>query len=209
MSRGLFHFAKMQMFSLSQIVWLQLLCVVLYPMFFHQINSGNDFVNVITFTAGLIILSYLLLRNFAFNDAKCKTRLMFGILPITPEMVIVARGIIVYLFCLIATPIVIAISYITHMIRPGTFAVIEAHILPIALLFLAALMPIEFLIFNLLEAQKADIVGALAVFPYMGFIALVYRHLAGGFMPVILVVIAILTNATCYLLSVKRYRAKE
>lgn len=90
------HFTKMQISSLSQIVWLQLLCIVLYPMYFNQININNDRANVIVFAVGLLMLSYLLLRNFAFNDAKYKTKFLFCLLPVTPTIIIGARGIILY-----------------------------------------------------------------------------------------------------------------
>ena len=59
-------FTKMQISALSQIVWLQLLCIVLYPMFFTQLNADNDIANIITYTTGLVMLSYLIIRNFAF-----------------------------------------------------------------------------------------------------------------------------------------------
>lgn len=209
MRSNLFHFIKMQVLSLGQIVWLQLLCVVLYPMFFLSANKGNALANTTVFSTGLIMLAYLILRNFAFNDARCKTKLLFGILPVTPGGIIGARGVVVYLFCLAATPVLMLISNITHFIRPQMFAAIELSILPYGLLFAAALLPIEFLIFNLIEAQKADIIGALAIFPYMGFTALIYRCLAGSLLLVFLLAFAMITNVLCYRLSVKRYRSKE
>ncbi|MFR8338823.1 MAG: hypothetical protein ACLVAW_20325 [Eisenbergiella massiliensis] len=90
---------------MSQIVWLQLLGIVLFPMFFHPINRNNDIANVVIFATGLLMLSYLLLRNFMFNDAKYKTKLLFSILPVTPGSIIGARSVIVYLFCLAASPL--------------------------------------------------------------------------------------------------------
>ncbi len=201
------NFTKMQITALSQIVWLQLLCIALYPMFFHQINVHNDFANVITFTTGLLMLSYLLLRNFAFNDAKYKTELLFYILPVTPTTIIGARGIILYLFCLIATPLIILFSNIIHAIKPEMFAVVQTHILPDGLLFVALFLPLEFLIFNLFEAQKADIIGALALFPAMGLMFLLYNIMNSPLWIAVLM-IAILSNVICFRVSHKLYQSK-
>lgn len=96
MRSNFLNFTKMQISALSQIVWLQLLSIALFPMFFNQINVNNDLANIITYAAGLLMLTYLLLRNFAFNDAKYKTKLLFGILPVTSATIIGARGIIIY-----------------------------------------------------------------------------------------------------------------
>lgn len=63
MRANFLNFTKMQVSSLSQIVWLQLLGIVLFPMFFHPINRNNDIANVVIFATGLLMLSYLLLRN--------------------------------------------------------------------------------------------------------------------------------------------------
>ncbi len=68
-------FTRMQISSLSRIVWLQLLCIILYPMFFSQLNADNDLANIISYAVGLLMLSYLMIRNFAFTDAKYKTKL--------------------------------------------------------------------------------------------------------------------------------------
>ena len=68
-------FSRMQISSLSRIVWLQLLCIILYPMFFSQLNADNDLANIISYAVGLLMLSYLMIRNFAFTDAKYKTKL--------------------------------------------------------------------------------------------------------------------------------------
>lgn len=76
---------EQELIKLRQIVWLQLLCIALYPMFFNRINVYNDLANVIIYAAGLLVLSYLLLRNFAFNDEKYKTKVLFSILPVTPK----------------------------------------------------------------------------------------------------------------------------
>lgn len=46
------NFTKMQITALSQIVWLQLLCIALYPMFFHQITSIM-----------ILLISFLLDKN--------------------------------------------------------------------------------------------------------------------------------------------------
>ncbi len=68
-------FTRMQISSLSRIVWLQLLCIILYPVFFSQLNADNDLANIISYAVGLLMLSYLMIRNFAFTDAKYKTKL--------------------------------------------------------------------------------------------------------------------------------------
>lgn len=208
MRSNFLNFTKLQISTLSQIVWLQLLCIALYPMFFNRINVNNDLANVIIYAVGLLMLSYLLLRNFTFNDAKYKTKLLFSILPVTPTAIIGARGIIIYLFCLIATPLLILFSSITHAIKPEMFAVMQIHILPYGLLLVAVFMPIEFLIFYLLEAQKADIVGALAIFPYMALMALLYNYLMNSPLWISVFIIAIFTNVFCYRFSNKLYESK-
>lgn len=68
-------FTRMQILSLSRIVWLQLLCIILYPVFFSQLNADNDLANIIIYAVGLLMLSYLIIRIFAFTDAKYKTKL--------------------------------------------------------------------------------------------------------------------------------------
>lgn len=208
MSSNFLNFTKLQISALSQIVWLQLLCIALYPMFFNRINVNNDLANVITYAVGLLMLSYLLLRNFAFNDAKYKTKLLFSILPVTPTAIIGARGIIIYLFCLIATPLLILFSSITHAIKPEMFAVMQIHILPYGLLLVAVFMPIEFLIFYMFETQKADIIGALAIFPYMALMALLYNYLMNSPLWIFVFIIAIFTNVFCYRFSNKLYKSK-
>lgn len=68
-------FTRMQILSLSRIVWLQLLCIILYLVFFSQLNADNDLANIIIYAVGLLMLSYLMIRIFAFTDAKYKTKL--------------------------------------------------------------------------------------------------------------------------------------
>jgi hypothetical protein len=115
---------------------------------------NNDLANVVTFAVGLLMLSYLLLRNFAFNDAKYKTKLLFSIIPVTPATIIWSRVLIIYLFCLIATPLLGLFSVITNSIKPELFAIMQLHILPFGLLLVATFMPIEFLIFYLFESSR-------------------------------------------------------
>ncbi|KUO69665.1 MAG: hypothetical protein APF77_15350 [Clostridia bacterium BRH_c25] len=208
MRSNFLNFTKIQISALSQIVWLQLLCIALYPMFFNRINVYNDLANVIIYASGLLMLSYLLLRNFAFNDEKYKTKLLFSILPVTPTAIIGARGIIIYIFCLIATPLLILFSSITHAIKPEMFAVMQAHILPNGLLLVAVFMPIEFLIFYMFEAQKADIIGALAIFPYMALMILLYKYLMNSPFWIVVFIIAIFTNVFCYRFSNKMYQSR-
>lgn len=203
-----FNFTKMQITALSQIVWLQLLCIVLYPMYFNQINVNNDRANVIVFAVGLLMLSYLLLRNFAFNDAKYKTKLLFYILPVTPTTIIGARGIILYLFCMIATPLIVLISNINHAIKPDIFAVVQTHILPDGLLFVTLFLPLEFLIFYLFDAQKADIIGVLALFPAMGLMFLLYNVMHSSLWIAVLM-IALFTNIMSFRFSRKLYQSKD
>jgi len=202
------NFTKMQISSVSQIVWLQLLCIVLYPMYFNQINIHNDRANVIIFAVGLLMLSYLFLRNFAFNDAKYKTKYLFYILPVTPTIIIGARGIILYLFCLVATPLIILFSNINHAIKPDIFAVVQTGILPDGLLFAALFLPFEFLIFYLFEAQKADIIGALALFPAMGLMLLLYPVMHSNLWIAVLM-IALLTNVMSFRFSRKQALPKK
>jgi hypothetical protein len=206
MHSNFLNFTKMQVSALSQIVWLQLIGIALFPMFFNQINVNNDLANVIIYSAGLLMLSYLLLRNFAFNDAKYKTKLLFSILPVTPTIIIGARGIIIYLFCLVATPLLVIFSNVTHVIKPEMFAVLQSHVLPYGLLLVATFVPLEFLIFYMFEAQKADIIGALAIFPYMGLMALLYNYLMISPLWVIVCIIAVFINVFCYRLCVQLYK---
>ncbi len=208
MRSNFLNFAKMQVSALSQIVWLQLLCIALYPMFFTRINASNDLANVLIYAAGLLMLSYLIIRNFAFNDAKHKTKLLFSILPVTPEAIIGARGTIVYLFCFIATPLLILFSNIIHLIKPEMFAAVPIHILPYGILLVAVFLPIEFLIFYLFETQKADIIAALAIFPYMGLMFLMYKYLMNSPLWIIVLIIAVFMNVVCYMASQKLYKSK-
>lgn len=206
MGSNFLNFTKMQISALSQIVWLQLLCIALYPMFFNRININNDLANVLIYAAGLLMLSYLILRNFMFNDAKYKTKLLFSILPVSPTAIIGARGIIIYLFCLIATPLLVLFSGITHAIKPEMFAIVQTHILPYGFLLVATFMPIEFLIFYMFESQKADIIGALAIFPYMGLMALFYNYLINSTLWIVVFIIAVFINVFCYRLSTRLYK---
>jgi len=112
MRSNFLNFTKMQISALSQIVWLQLLCIAFFPLLFNRININNDLANVIIYATGLLMLCYLILRNFMFNDAKYKTKLLFSILPVSPTVIIGARGIIIYLFCLIATPLLVLFSIV-------------------------------------------------------------------------------------------------
>jgi hypothetical protein len=203
------NFIKLQISALSQIVWLQLLCIALYPMFFNQINANNDLANIIIYAAGLLMLSYLLLRNFAFNDAKYKTKLLFSILPVTSKTIIGARGVIIYLFCFLATPLIILFSNIIHIIKPEMFAVIQIHTLPYGVLLVAVFIPLEFLIFYMFETQKADIIGALAIFPYMALMALLYNYFMKSPLLIGVIVVAILINVFCYRFCNKLYKYKE
>jgi len=208
MHTNFLKFTKMQISALSQIVWLQLLCIVLYPLFFNQRNAGNDLANIITYAAGLLMLSYLIIRNFAFNDAKYRTKLLFGILPITYSTIIGARGAIVYLFCLLATPLLIFFSKIIHVIKPEKFAVVPLHIVPYGLLLAAVFLPVEFLIFYFFDTQKADIIAALAIFPYMGLMIIFYKYLMNGFLWIIVFILAIVTNIICFKVCRRLYGNK-
>lgn len=202
-------FTQMQISALSQIVWLQLLCIVLYPMFFTQLNADNDMANIITYTTGLVMLSYLIIRNFAFNDAKYKTKLLFDILPITHGTIIGARGAIVYLFCLLATPLLIFFSVIIHMIKPKMFAIVPLHIVPYGLLLVAIFLPVEFFIFYFFDTQKADIIAALAMFPYMGVMFIFYKYLMNDLLWIIVVILAIIVNIISSKLCQRLYRNKQ
>lgn len=209
MYKNFLNFTKMQISALSPIVWLQLLCIVLYPMFFTQLNADNDMANTITYTAGLLMLSYLIIRNFAFNDAKYKTKLLFSILPITHGTIIGARGAIVYLFCLVATPLLIFFSKMIHMIKPEMFAVVPLHIVPYGLLLAAIFLPIEFLIYYFFDTQKADIIAALAIFPYMGFTFIFYKYLMNDLLWIIIFILAIVTNVISAKLCQRLYSNKQ
>ena len=202
-------FTKMQISALSQIVWLQMLCIVLYPMFFTQLNAHNDMANIITYDIGLIMLSYLIIRNFAFNDAKYKTKLLFSILPITQGTIIEARGVIVYLFCLVATPLLVFFSKIIHAIKPEMFAVVPLHIVPYGLLLVAVFLPMEFLIFYFFDTQKADIIAALAMFPYMGLMFFIYKYLMNDFRWIIVLILAIAINIISAKVCQRLYRNKQ
>lgn len=209
MRSNFFNIVKMQVSALSQIVWLQLLCIVLYPMFFSNINAANDQANTIIYATGLLLLPYLTMRNFAFNDAKYKTRLLFGILPIMPETLIQARGAIVYLSSLIATPFVLLFSNIIHLIKPDMFAAVSIHIVPYGLLLFSIFLPIEFLIFYLFDAQKADIIAALACFPYMGLMFVFYKYLRVTPFWMIAIILAVFSNVVCYITSQNLYKSQR
>lgn len=208
MHSNFFSFLKMQVFSLSHIVWLQLLCVVLYPMLFNKINVENDAVNTVTYALGLLMLSYLIIRNFAFNDARYNTKLLFSILPVKPKTIIGARGIIIYLFCLGATPLFVLSSHIIHRLKPETFAAVSIHILPYGMLLATIFLPIGFLIFYLFETQKADIIAALAMFLYMGLMFLIYKYLLHSLLWVIAFILSIFVNMFCYMVSQNLYKTK-
>lgn len=209
MRSNFLNFTRMQVAALSQIACLQLLCCVLMPIFFHPININNDLANVIIYATGLLLLAYLILRNFAFNDEKYKTKLLFSILPVTPNTILGARGMIIYLFCLIGIPIWFLFSRITHLIKPEIFAVMQPHILPHVLLMFSIFLPVEFLIFYMFEAQKADIIGALVMFPYMGLMAILYNYLMNSFFGVVVFIIAVFTNVFCYRFSIRLYKNKK
>jgi len=205
MRSNFFHFTKMQVSALSQIVWLQFLCVMLYPMFFSRLNANNDLANILVYAVGLLMLSYLIIRNFAFNDAKYKTHLLFSILPVTPKIIIGARIMIVYFFCLIATPFVVFFSNIFCLIRPEMFAAVPIYILPYGFLLAAVFLPIEFLIFYFFETQKADIIAALALFPYMGAMYLLYKYFLCNRLCIIVFMISVIINAVCFRICQKLY----
>ena len=208
MRANFLNFTKMQVSSLSQIVWLQLLGIVLFPMFFHPVNRNNDLANVVIFATGLLMLSYLLLRNFMFNDAKYKTKLLFSILPVTPGSIIGARSVIVYLFCLAVSPRLLFFYKLKQNIKTGIFSVIKSHIVPYSLVLIAVIMPIEFLIFYVFEGQKADIVGAFAMFPYMGLMVLLYHYMMKGLLWIVVFFIAAVMNIVCFRFSVWMYKNK-
>ncbi len=203
------HVTKMQVAALSQILWLQLLSIVLYPLFFNPINDNNPFANVLVYATGLIMLAYLILRNFVFNDAKYKTNLLFGILPVSTTTILKARGSIIYLFGFIATPILLLSSHILHALKPETYAIIQPSIIPYGLVLFVVFMPIEFLLFYLFEAQKADIIGALALFPYMGMMAFLYKFLMKGSLWIVVLILGVFTNIVCYKISIQLYKNKE
>jgi len=48
------------------------------------------------------------------------------------------------------------------------------------------------------EAQKADIMGVLAIFPYMALMALLYNYLMNSPLWIAVFIIAIFTNVFCY-----------
>lgn len=204
-----YHFAKMQVLALSQIVWPQLLCLVLYPTFFNQKNVNNDLANTITYAIGLLMFCYLIIRNFAFNDAKYKTKLLFSILPVAPKTVIGTRWLIIYLFCVIATPILILFSNITHLIMPDIFAAVPIHILPYGFLLLTVFLPVEFLIFDLFDTQKADIIGALSSFAYMALMFLLYKYLKNHALWLVVLFLAVSTNIICFTGSQKLYKNRQ
>jgi len=206
MRSNFLNFAKMQVSSLSQIAWLQLLCIVLYPIFFSRLNANNDLANILIYAVGLLMLSYLIIRNFAFNDAKYKTHLLFCILPVTPKTIIGARIVMVYLFCLIATPLAVFFSNIICFIKPEMFAAIPIHILPYGFLLVTVFLPVEFLIFSFFETQKADIIAALAFFPYMGAMYLLYKYLINRHLCIIVFIISIIINTVCFRICQRLYR---
>lgn len=82
------------------------------------------------------------------------------------------------------------------------------HIVPYGLLLVTVFMPIEFLIFYMFEAQKADIIGALAIFPYTALMALLYKYLMHSSLWIAVFIIGIFTNAFCYMFSNKLYKCK-
>lgn len=73
---------------------------------------------------------------------------------------------------------------------------------------IAVFIPIEFLIFYVFEAQKADIIGALAIFPYMALMALLYNYFMNSPLVIGVVVVAIFINVFCYRFCNKLYKCK-
>lgn len=70
-------------------------------------------------------------------------------------------------------------------------------------------IPIEFLIFYMFETQKADIIGALAIFPYIAFMAFVYNFIMNSPLLIGLIVVGIFLNMFCYRICKKLYKCKE
>lgn len=206
MKSNFLNMFKMQLISLSQIVWLQMLCIILYPMFFSRANANNKMANVIILGIGLLMLTYLIIRNFAFNDAKYKTHLLFGILPITTKDLVCARGIIVYLFCLFAIPVTVLFSYIYHSIKPNLFASVPLDVLGMGVLLASVFIPLEFVVFEVMDTQKADIVGALVMFPFMGLMSFIYRFLLTGILWIVVLFVCVATNSLCFVFLVHHKR---
>lgn len=85
------------------------------------------------------------------------------------------------------------------------FAVVPFHIVPGGLLLAAVFLPTEFFIFCFFDAQKADIIGAFAIFPYMGLMSVLWRYLADDLFWFIVPVLAVMMNAVCFILCRKLY----
>jgi len=209
MHTNLKNFTKLQLSSLGRVLHLQVLCILLFPAFFTRLNEGKDLQNTIIYSSGLFILSYLLLRNFAFQDEKYKTKLFFGLLPITPKTVLSSRTFIVYLGALLATPVIFLSSLVFSTINPSLFLPLDLRLIPMGFLIFMLLMPVHLLIFNFFEAQKADIIGALIMFPFMGISALCCYFL--GTFPKTLVLIAcvILSNFFLYIAAAHCYKERR
>ncbi|WP_303867770.1 hypothetical protein [Acetobacterium wieringae] len=69
-------------------------------------------------------------------------------------------------------------------------------------------MPLEFLIFYLFEAQIADIIGALALFPAMGLMLLLYPVMHTNLWIVVLM-IAIFSNVISFWFSRMLYQSES
>ncbi len=108
-----------------------------------------------------------------------------------------------------ATPLFIFFSKIIHIIKPEMFAVVPFHVIPYGLLFATVFLPIEFLIFHFFDTQKADIVAALAIFPFMGLTFIFYKYLMNGLLGIIVPILAVITNVICFMTCQRLYRNKQ
>lgn len=209
MKSNLIYMIKMQLYSLKNILYILLISVAMYSSFIRYYTKGN----IVVYALGLGMLSYLILRNFSFNDEKYGTGLLFSILPIKLHTVFKARFIIVYLFCIISTPVLILFSYITHMIKPDLFGIMTLSIIPYGLLLGSILVAIETQIFYIFEAQKADIIAALILLPITALATFSIKLFPDiNITPVGIIILgisALAINFCVYTYSAKLYKNRE
>lgn len=205
------HFTKLQINAISQVAWLQLLLIVFAPVFFTAGNVDEPYKYITMYTVVLWTLAYLVFRNYAFNDEKYKTRLFFKTLPVTPKTIIGSRLLVVYLFCLIASPLIIASSNIFHAINPGLFVSISVETTLLGLLSASIIIPVECLVFYIFEAQKADIICVAIIAPIFFAVALLQHFLKvlTDYNWLLVSLLAVTSNVLCFMLAAKLYKERE
>lgn len=211
MKTNLMNFTKLQISAISQVAWLQLLLILFTPVFFTSGNAGEPYKYITMYTVVIWMLAYLVFRNYAFNDEKYKTRLFFKTLPVTPKTIVGSRMLVVYLFCLVASPLVILSSNLFHAANPDFFIAINAETTLLGLLLASVVIPVECLVFYVFEAQKADIICVAIIAPVFFALALLqhFFKVLTEYNWFLIAALAVLSTLLCFYLAAKLYGNKE